>query len=111
MAHPTALEDCRFVCVDFGEAGLLVAVETAALKHESSTSIEHVAGCALDSRYRRVLTERQEAGRRFGADEDLYFFFAALPRQSHGMQSRRSRQGRVENVWKRLFRWDRRAVK
>ena len=85
MAYSALLEDSRIVSVDFGEAGLLMAVETAAFENESSTRIEAVAVRALNTRHRRVLTKCLVAGGGIGAHEKSHFFPAALPRQNHRM--------------------------
>jgi len=73
------------VRMDFREAGLLMAIETATLEHEPSTSILFVALRALDARNRRMLVKRLEAGRGIRAHKESHFLSAALPRQHDGM--------------------------
>ena len=83
MASSTLLEDSRFVGMDFREAGLLMAVETAALESETSTRIEFVALRALDAWNRRMLMKGLKTGGRIGAHKKSHFFPAAVPGQNH----------------------------
>ena len=85
MAYSALLEDRRFVSMDFREPGLLMTVEAATLKNETSTRIESVALCALNSRNRGMLMKRLIAGGGIGTDKKSHFFSATLPCQNHRM--------------------------
>ena len=69
----------------FGEACLLMTVETAALENEAFPRIGSVALCALDAQNRRMLMKRLVTGGGIRAREEPHFFPAALPRQNHRM--------------------------
>ena len=110
MATSALLEDGRFVRMDFREAGLLMAIETATLEHEPSTPIQFVALRALDARNRRMLVEFLVTGRGIRAHKESHFFLAALPRQHERVHPRRYLKRGVKDVGEGLFRCNRSPI-
>jgi hypothetical protein len=103
MASSALLEDGRFVRMDFREAGLLMAIETATLEHEPSTSILFVALRALDARNWRMLVKCLVTGWWIRAHKESHFFSAALPRQHDLMHPCRHVERGVKDVGEGLF--------
>ena len=103
VAHPALLEPGGVVSVDLRKAITLMAVETAAFEHKTATPVQTVALGALHARNRRMLVKRLKRRRRIRTNEEMHFFFAALPLQNQRVQARGRLQCGVKHIGKRLF--------
>src|SRR6266478_6571502 len=90
VAHAALFEPGRIVSMDFRKIIVPMAVETAAFEHKTATPVQTVALGALHARNRRMLVKRLKRRRRIRTNEEMHFFFAALPLQNQRVQAKGS---------------------
>src|SRR5260370_12857862 len=106
VAHPALLEPGGVVSVDLRKAITLMAVETASFEHKTATPVQTVALGALHARNRRMLVKRLKRRRRIRTNEEMHFFFAALPLQNQRVQASGRLHCGVKHIRQNLFRFN-----
>src|SRR5437764_5606693 len=103
MTYPALIQPNGIVSMDLGEGITLMAIETAAFKHETAPPIQPMALSALHARNRRMLVKRLKGLWRIRTHKEMYLLLAAFPQQNQRVQANRRLQCGVKHIRKWLL--------